>query len=150
MRKCTGNTNRGLGLVAACIIMMPTSSSLRAQETTKPSPADLRLYWKDGLRFDNADKSFQFKLGGRIMNDWSFMTEDSALRAAVGDLEDGTEFRRARIYLAGTIHKRVVFKVQYDFAGGDVDFKDVYIAVKGIPHVGMFKAGHHKEPFGLE
>ncbi len=39
---------------------------------------------------------------------------------------------------------------QYDFAGGDADFKDVYVGLKKLPGVGTLKVGHFKEAFGLE
>ena len=125
---------------------------LEAREAKQAeSSPDLRIYWKDGLRFDSADKAFRIMIGGRIMNDWAFMREDSAIRntTAIGDLIDGTEFRRARLYMAGTIYKDIVFKVQYDFAGGDADFKDVFLGLQ-LTEVGLLKAGHFKEPFGLE
>ncbi len=44
----------------------------------------------------------------------------------------------------------VAYKLQFDFAGGDADLKDAYVAVPGIPVLGTVKAGHYKEPFGLE
>ena len=45
----------------------------------------------------------------------------------------------------------MIFKVQYDFAGGtDVDFKDVWVGLTNIPYVGTVKVGHYKEPFSLE
>jgi phosphate-selective porin OprO/OprP len=43
----------------------------------------------------------------------------------------------------------VEFKVQYDFAGGDVDFKDVWLGLKDLPF-GTLKIGHFKEPFSIE
>jgi len=143
----------------------------RSNEEAKPSPeldrrvqeledktvniepakdSDFRVYWKEGLRLDSRDGAFKLKFGGRIMNDWAFFSEDSDLKAAFGNIEDGTEFRRARLYISGDIYERVMFKAQYDFAGGDADFKDMYIGFKKLPGVGNLKIGHVKEPFGLE
>ena len=106
--------------------------------------------WKNGLRFETGDGKFKFKLGGRIMNDWGWFSEDNDVKRAIGDQVDGTEFRRARIYMSGDIYENIGFKAQYDFAGGDVDFKDVFIELKKIPYVGHFRVGHFKEPFSLE
>ncbi|MCB1154654.1 porin, partial [bacterium] len=64
--------------------------------------------------------------------------------------EDGAEFRAARLFVSGRLYKHVVFKAEYDFAGGDADFKDVYIGLDDIPFLGEIKVGHFKEPFGLE
>ncbi len=112
---------------------------------------DFKMYWKNGIRFQTADKAFSFKFGGRIMNDWAFMSEDDSLKTAIGQLQAATtEFRRARLYISGTVYEKVIFKAQYDFAGGDADFKDVYVGLKKLPGVGTLKVGHFKEAFGLE
>ena len=111
----------------------------------------LRPYWKDGLRLDSGDGSVKLKIGGRIQNDWAYFCEDGTRERRFGDdFDDGTEFRRARIYLSGTIYNDVEFKVQYDFAGGDADFKDVYMGLKNVPHVGNIRVGQMKPPFSLE
>ncbi len=110
---------------------------------------DLRAYWKHGLHFGSADGSFKLKLGGRIQNDWAFGKEDSDLRRAGLDFTDGVEFRRARLYVAGRIYRNLHFKAQYDFAGGNPEFKDVWIALSEIPYAGTIKVGHYKEPFSL-
>ena len=120
-------------------------------------PSDFRVFWKEGLRFETRDKDFKLKLGGRIMNDWAWMRQDSDVKnytkpqmgEAIGDLEDGTEFRRVRLYIAGLIYGNVDYKLQFDFAGGKAKLKDAYIGIKDLPF-GYLKMGHFKEPFGLD
>lgn len=113
------------------------------------APSDLRAYWDNGLRFKSTDEKFKLKIGGRIMNDWVWATEDDDIKANVGQQEDGTEFRRARMYMAGSIYENIGYKLQFDFAGGDADLKDAYIALTDFP-LGGLKMGHFKEPFSLE
>jgi len=67
----------------------------------------------------------------------------------IGDLEDGTEFRRVRLYISGLIYGNVDYKLQFDFAGGTAKLMDAYIGIKDTP-VGYLKMGHFKEPFGLD
>ncbi|MBS1258106.1 MAG: hypothetical protein MAG551_01159 [Candidatus Scalindua arabica] len=114
----------------------------------------LSTYWDKGLRFKSQDGNFKLKIGGRIMNDWAWMTENTKFKdesgIGDGDLVDGTEFRRARIYLSGSIYGNIGFKAQYDLEDGATDFKDVYIELKKIPFLGNFRVGHFKEPFSLE
>lgn len=111
----------------------------------------LRPYWKDALHFDSNDGSVKLKIGGRIQNDYTYFVEDGDLERRLGsDFEDGTEFRRARLYFSGTIYDDIEFKAQYDFAGGDADFKDLYIGMKNVPYVGNIRIGQFKEPFSLE
>jgi len=119
------------------------------ENTSKTASTDFRVFWKEGLTFTTQDGNFKLKAGGRIQNDWLWISEDSDLKADVGEQEDGTEFRRARLYLSGLIYGNVEFKAQYDFAGGDADFKDVYIGLLDLP-IGNIRVGHFKEPFSLE
>jgi phosphate-selective porin OprO/OprP len=93
---------------------------------------------------------FRFQIGGRIQNDWAFMDEERDVKKAVGDLEDGTEFRRVWMSVAGLLYGRVEFKGQFDFDGGDVVFRDVYLGLVGLPLLDGIRVGHFKEPFGLE
>jgi len=53
------------------------------------------------------------------------------------------------LYMSGLIYGNVEFKAQYDFAGGDADFKDVYVGIVDLPF-GNIRVGHFKEPFSLE
>ena len=127
----------------------PKLVSTPTEPSTKPDPSTFRAYWKEGIRMDSGDQNFKLKMGGRIMNDWVAFSADDAIHDRFSPV-GGTEFRRARFYFSGTIHDRVEFKANYDFAGSDADFKDVWIGIKGIPTLGRFKVGHFKEPFGLE
>ncbi len=111
----------------------------------------LSVFWDNGLRINSEDGNFKFKFGGRIMNDWGWFNEDSKTSKVIGDQVDGTEFRRARLYVSGDIYKNISFKSDYGFAsGGRPSFKDMYIKLKKIPYLGNFTVGHFKEPFSLE
>ncbi len=111
----------------------------------------LRPHWKDGLQFVSNDGSVKLKIGGRIQNDYTYFAEDGDIERRLGsDFDDGTEFRRARVYISGTIYDDLEFKAQYGFAGGDADFKDAYLGLKKVPYVGNIRVGQFKEPFGLE
>jgi len=124
----------------------------------KDQSKDFRVYWKNGLNMKSGDGNFKLKIGGRIMADfWFFDDYDENLETAVdGEWHSGFEFRRARLYMSGTIYKYVIFKAQYDFAGGDgeTDFKDVYIGLEGQDCLGCMwpriTVGHFKEYFSLE
>jgi len=113
---------------------------------------DLRVFWKDGLRMETADGDFALRLGGRIQHDWAFADGSDGLedRGVVGDDASGTEFRRVRLYVAGTLYERFKFKAQYDFAGGDAEVKDMFVEATEVPWVGNIRLGHFKEPFSLE
>jgi phosphate-selective porin OprO/OprP len=117
---------------------------------------ELDATWSEGIRLGSADGSTTIKFGGRLQNDWVFQSGESALLDALGDedgpasLEDGTEFRRVRLYTEGLVRNNTEFKVQFDFAGGAASLKDAYVGVVGVPALGTVRVGHQFEPFGLE
>ena len=84
--------------------------------------------------------------------DWGWFDDGEDLRAIFGDTEDGVEFRRARIDLRGTVFEDFGFRLEFDFAEGDSEFKDVYIEANNVPLLndGTIRVGHFKEPMGLE
>ncbi len=130
--------------------MVREELALAEKERKAKFPHDFRVYWKEGIRLDSLDKTFKLKIGGRIMGDFSFGNYDDDVARYIGEQSDGHEFRRARLYVAGTVYDEYEFKAQYDFAGGDADFKDVYLGIKHLPYIGGVRLGHFKEPFSLE
>ncbi len=106
--------------------------------------------WSNGFKVESKDKKFKLKFGGRVQADYTFASADDTLEATFGadEFENGFEFRRARLFVEGTIYERIKFKAQYDFAGGDADFKDVYIGL--LNDWGEVRFGHYKEYFSLE
>ncbi|RLD43109.1 MAG: hypothetical protein DRI89_05455, partial [Bacteroidetes bacterium] len=117
--------------------------------TSAQNKNSFTTYWKDGLRIESANKDFKIKMGGRIQYDVMFISQDDSLNAYF-DAENGSEFRRARLYTSGTVYNNIKFKFQVDFAPGKVVLKDVYIQLIKIPVVGNIRIGHMKEPFGME
>ena len=134
----------GSTLLAALLLVVPPA--LVAQEDDD----GWKMEWNNTSTLTSPDGSWRLRFGGRLQADWTFaLSADDELEAAVGELEDGNEFRRARLYFDGKVYDRIEFKVQYDFAGGDADFKDAYIGFLGSS-VGDIRLGHFKEPFSLE
>jgi len=82
-------------------------------------------------------------LGGRIQLDAALYDED------VTELGSGTEFRRARFFVNGDIDDNWDYKLQIDFADGEVDLKDAFVRFDGL-NLGKIKVGHFKTPFSLE
>ncbi len=125
-------------------------------EEEEVSGAKLIPYWDEGLGFASPDGRFEIEIGGRIMVDWATISADDQFEAEIEAAEgnplegDGVEFRRARLFVEGTVYDVVIFKAQYDFAGGDPEFKDVYMGLKKIPGIGHIKVGHFKEPYSIE
>jgi phosphate-selective porin OprO/OprP len=135
-------------LCAICLAVIGLAASpiARAQEEEEP---EWSVLWSNGHKMDSSDGAFKMKFGGRIQADYIWASQDSELDELLGEdaFQDGFQFRRARLFFEGSIYERFKFKAQYDFAGGDVDFKDVWIAIK--TGGGDLKFGHFKEPISL-
>ena len=125
------------------------TAALEEEQKAETNPTDFRAYWKEGLNFDSQDGSFKLKIGGQLQTDWFWSSEDTKIKQDIGEQEDSVEFRRARIYFSGLIYDNVEYKLQFDFAGGDADFKDAYLGLTDFP-LGTLRMGHFKEPFSLE
>jgi len=112
------------------------------------------FHWDRGLIFENDEGTHTIELTGKIHSDWAWMSGDrnvdSHLDAMGADLDDGVEFRRARVTLSGRIYERYIFKGSYDLAHGDADFKDVYVGVDRLCSGSRVRIGYFKEPFSLE
>jgi phosphate-selective porin OprO/OprP len=123
-----------------------------AKELAESGPRgdwDFRVYWNNGLRMDSGNGLVKLKIGGRAMID-AFWVDDSGIDACVGDLQDGVEVRRARLYWQGTLFKKLEFKWQFDWAEGQASVKDAYLKFKKVPWLQNVTIGHFKEPMGLE
>lgn len=83
----------------------------------------IKVETKGGLKVSTADKAFEFSLGGRVHFDaYSFNSDVAATT-------DTTEFRRARLTLAGKAYGWE-YKMEQDFAAGsNLDgIRDMYLA----------------------
>ena len=115
-----------------------------AEDTT------FKVFWKDGIRAESGDGDFKWKLGGRLQYDGAFFNQSNNNETSFPKVHDGSEFRRARIELEGTIYQRFIFKTQYDFADGNPAIKDAYLGVTGVPYIGRIRIGQSIEPVSLD
>ncbi len=130
------------------------SATITPKAEPEEDPNQFRVYWRDGVRMDSANEEFKLRIGGRIMNDWTFVGADDSLVESLGVLggfvRDGAQFRRARLYASGLMYDRIEYKAEFDFADSFANFNDIYVGLKDVPVLGTLKAGHFREPFGLE
>lgn len=112
---------------------------------------DLRAFWNDGLRLENASRSVKLRIGGFAQFDAIAGGSDPELSAAGKDIEDGAEARRARIYMTGTIDDRFAFRSMYDFADTNkVKLSDLWGEMRRLPVAGNLRIGQFWEPLSLE
>jgi len=94
------------------------------------------------IKISSDDGKFETRLGGRVQVDAAWYDEDNVNL----DGENGTEFRRARLFVEGTMYDVWNFKGQYDFAGNETEIKNAYIGYTGFKPVKL-RIGQFKQPF---
>jgi phosphate-selective porin OprO/OprP len=98
---------------------------------------------RGGIEIVSSDGEFSATLGGRLMLDAAYYDEDK------NSLGNGTELRSARVELDGRIFADIIYELSVDFADGDADMRDAWLAYDG-QYPWRFTLGHFKEPFSLE
>jgi phosphate-selective porin OprO/OprP len=134
---------RGFFLVLAVLVL---SQNSYGQDTIAPS---FSFKWDNGFQLKSPNDNFSLNFGGRIFVDHAQLFPNSDLERNYGMLNhySRTELTSARLFFSGEIYENVEFKLQVDFAGEKVAFKDVYIGITNIPAVGNLRIGQLHEPF---
>ena len=139
--------------------------------------------WKNGITFETGDKNFRFNIGGVNQFDVGFYGASTDQKRSIGKfnnlvdpgqtLQDGMDFRRARLRMSGLAYEQIEFFAQYEFANA-IDlrqrtlgipnsagvgspvlnnfdpsegplFNEVYIGLIKLPLVGNVRVGRHRE-----
>ncbi len=98
------------------------------------------------LKFQSPGGDFSFQAGGRLDVEAAAYDEDKQ------DLGDGTDFRRARMYLRGTLARDFDYLFEYEFADTTTrnrGITDAYLRYKGFAPA-LLTVGNFKMPFGME
>ena len=121
--------------------------------------SDLRLdaHWdlKSGFTVETPHKDFSLHVGAEFMEDSVWFTQSPALKPAaqVGDLQDGTFFRRIRIFMDGSAWQvfewTLIFAVE-QVKEGIPNLSEFWVGEKDIPWVGRARVGQLRLPQGLE
>ena len=89
------------------------------EEEKEPSEPFVRIYWDEGLRIAGLRKNFTVKVGGLIQNDTAFFSKPGDKESELGQLENGLEWRRVRLYTEGVFARFFEYKLMYDFAANN-------------------------------
>ena len=91
------------------------------------------------------------KLGGFFQLDNAWFSQDSQSRAAYGDIQDGTGFRRARMQAYGSVTEHTNYIIEMDFAtAGRPSFLDVWGEQTEIPWLGTIRIGQFRQPTTMD
>lgn len=105
---------------------------------------------KDGIRLKSQDGAFQAQVGVYIHADAALHDDERT------DFSNGTELRRGRLSVGGTLFSDWDYKLEADFAGttagggtNNVTVTDAFVRYTGLRPVTL-TAGNFKVPFSLE
>lgn len=98
------------------------------------------------------------RLTGFFQADAAWFGQDDANRLAVGngdpvagDIQDGADFRRARLAAVGEAWDNVAYQVEFDFAfPGRPSFMDVWLDINNVIGNNHLRVGHFRQPFGMD
>jgi phosphate-selective porin len=130
------------------------------------SDPKLNANWNNGLFFTTAQKDWNIHFGGRMEFEPVFWNQPTALRGlppgnsgipassptgGVGDLQDGSFFRRMRLRSDGVAYETMEYTMEIDFEQLNlITFDHAWVGVKEVPVLGTIRVGQHKIPQGLE
>lgn len=90
-------------------------------------------------------------INGVFQADVGWVQQDQASRQKYGDIQDGADFRRARLSAKGSVTETTNYFFQMDFGFfGRPTFTDVWVEQTQVPLLGNVRIGQWKQPFGLE
>jgi phosphate-selective porin OprO/OprP len=130
----------------------------------------MTTYWNNGLWTETADKAFKIHVGGRTQLDYvGYRGADDVQFGAggVGRVQDGVNFRRARLEVDGTLWEVIDFFAEYEFLGNTFNVDptlpanaknivntpgptDLWATLTHLPVIGNVRVGNHKPPISLE
>jgi phosphate-selective porin OprO/OprP len=116
---------------------------------------------QQGLLFESKDKAFVSHIGFYFQWDTVYWTQEPNLKPSsqLGDLQDGTFFRRIRPLWDGRAWDFAEWNVILALeqvngspatGGANINLDEVWAGVYGVPLIGHLRAGHMKVPQGLE
>lgn len=91
------------------------------------------------------------QMNGVFQTDMGFFHQDDNSLATYGPIQDGADFRRARLSAKGALTDSTNYFFQMDFGFfGRPTFTDVWVEQTKVPFLGNVKVGQWKQPFSLE
>lgn len=90
-------------------------------------------------------------VSGFFQADTGFFNQDAASVATFGHIQNGADFRRARLIMLGSAAENLNYLMEMDFAqAGHPTFRDVWAEATDIPYAGSVRIGYFKAPFSLD
>jgi phosphate-selective porin OprO/OprP len=92
-----------------------------------------------------------FRITGFTQLDTAFYSQDPNNIATVGNAQNGTGFRRARLAVVGNAAEMTTYMMEVDFVtAGRPSFFDVWVEQAYVPVLGAVTIGQYVQPFSID
>jgi phosphate-selective porin OprO/OprP len=92
-----------------------------------------------------------FRMTGFTQLDSAAYSQDPLNIATVGNAQNGTGFRRARLAVVGNAAEFTTYMMEVDFAtAGRPSFFDLWVEQANIPYLGAVTVGQYVQPFSID
>lgn len=113
----------------------------------------LQAFWRNGFVAESEDKAFRLHIGGLLHAETGWWRASDAIMngpEGIGPLNDGAQFRRARLHILGEMYDTVTWTLEIGFENRLPQFFNAYAEFPRLPYAGTFRIGHFREPFGMD
>ncbi len=91
------------------------------------------------------------RLSGFFQYDTGWFSQDLNSKDVLGDIQNGTGFRRARLQALGQLTEFTTFSIEMDFAfPGRPSFMDVWGEQANLPLLGHVRIGQYRQPVTMD
>jgi phosphate-selective porin OprO/OprP len=91
------------------------------------------------------------RFSGFFQADAGVFQQDATSVATFGRIENGSDFRHARLMSLGKVAENINYMIELDFAAlGRPSIQDLWLEVAQIPILGMVRVGQYRQPFSLD
>ncbi|WP_437230692.1 OprO/OprP family phosphate-selective porin [Planctomicrobium sp. SH661] len=92
-----------------------------------------------------------FRFTGFTQLDTAIYDQDPLNKATVGNAQNGTGFRRARLAILGKVAEFTSYQLEMDFAtAGRPSFFDTYVEQSNMRFLGTMRVGQYCQPFSID
>lgn len=127
-------------LVCGCLMGVAALPSYAVNESLREGNPSWDF---NTLRWQSSHRNVELRLGGRLHADSAFFQDD------LTPIDDDSEIRRARAYLAAKVGNHWRFRIEREFANGREGWRNLWAQYK-LNDKSWLKAGNFVAPFGLE
>ena len=129
----------------------PQGEDDKAEPDQEEAPPKDRVRWDDGLWIEARGFDFSTKIGGLAQLDSAAFVVYPSLENLAGPVENGVEWRRARIETTSNLGRRLRFRFRWEFAVNDPPkLKDAWLEVRFVRYPIRIRSGRFSSRFGLE